>query len=223
MHDVMRRKMWLFLLSALLVLSGCMGGRTLTLDARYDTARNPKPPFSTAGLKVALVPFEGALKMEIGQWRGLTNKIDRLVLPQPAEDVVTAAVADYLGRAGFDVSLSDKGDDPDRFVFVPHGHHAVMPDFVVSGAIDEFAMEADSRVGFTRVNTRIRLKVRTGNVRDGSFIVQSVESISVPKVMVMFNRTIFEDVLNEALSDGLDLILQRFRLEEGALRAIKQQ
>lgn len=222
MHSMGRKLMPLFLILCVLpVLSGCMGGRVLTLDARYDTARSPKVPFPAKGLKIALVPFEGAPKADIGQWTGLRGKTDQFMLKQPAEDVVTEVVADYLRRAGFDVTLSEKGDDPDRFIFVPHRHNANLPDFVVSGTVERFTDEAESFVGYTRIDTHIALKVRIGNIKDGSYIMQSVKSVSEPRTVVAHNLSVFEEVFNEALSDGVDLIFQRVRLEDGVLRSVK--
>lgn len=208
----MKRNMWWLAVLVLFTVPGCMGGRTLNLDAHYDMARSPKASFSTNGLKVAVIPFEDATgTKEIGQWTGLRGKVDRLMLKQPVDDTVTSAVVDYLKKTGLDVSIVQKGTSPESFVNAP-------PHLVVSGVVDELTTEADSRIGYTQVRTRVSLKVRITNVKDGSSISQAIESVSKPRTVVAFNRSVFEDTLNEALSDGLDLILQRVNLEKGELR-----
>ncbi|MBI5287201.1 MAG: hypothetical protein HY878_06385 [Deltaproteobacteria bacterium] len=195
---------------AILILAGCMGGRTLTLDIHYDIARAPLSGFE--GLKAAVVPLEDDRpQKEIGKWTGMTGKTDLFEPKGPVDETITKAIVEYLKKAGLDVATTEKGSLPAEFKTIP-------PHFIFSGRIEELRTEATSYLGYTQVRTRVRLKLDIKNVKDGSTLTMAIESLSEPKTVVAFSPRVFEDSLNDALSDGLDRILATLRLEGEVLK-----
>lgn len=204
------RKLNWFYIITLFVLTGCMGGRTLVLDIHYDTTR--KPPPALTGLKAVVIPFEDRRPgREIGKWIGFMGNTDRFGTQRPVDETITWSVAEYLRKTGLEVSMVEKGSSPEGFKTIP-------PHFVITGRIEELGSEARSYMGYTQVKTRVRLNVDIRNVKDGSVFTVSVESLSEPKTVVAFNARVFEDTLNDALSDGLERILAGVNLEGEVLR-----
>ncbi len=204
---------WLYFM-VFLFLAGCMGGRTLTLDVGYDTKREPDWPFTEAPtLKVVLIPFEKGkgVKDTIGKWVGIRGKEDTLKTSKPIDESVTKAVFEYLNRVGFNVSTASRGASLDDFKTPP-------PDFVIHGVVETFETEASSTIGATSVKTRISLKVRIKNVKDGSLLTINIDGDSEPRTVVAFDPDIFENTVNDVLSETVERIFTNTVLEDGILK-----
>ena len=204
----------IFISLLLVSISGCMGGRTLSIDVSYDTQRAPESPFAGAPeLEVVLIPFEkaGGVKDVFGRWVGLRGKEDKLRSSKPVEDAVTDALAAYLKKVGFDVTMAPRGTDPESYTSVP-------PDIVMHGTVEAFSTEAESVLGSTKIKTEVRLRVLIVNVRDGSRLTVNVEGSSEPVTVVSFDPDVFRDTVNEVLSEAVERIFSGTVLEEGVLR-----
>ncbi len=206
-------KLWRFYILGVFLITGCVGGRTLTMYLHYDMDR--KLQTATQGMKAAVIPFEDARgKKEIGKWKGLRGRFDLFEAAKPVDETVTEAAAQYLKKSGLDVSIARKGSRPEGFQTIP-------PHFVISGKIEELFTEATSHFGYTQLKTTIRLKISIRNVKDGSSVTTVIESISEPKTVVTFNSKIFEKTINDALSDGLERIISDVNLEGEVFRRKK--
>ncbi len=198
----------------LVFVTGCMGGRTLSIDVSYDTHRNPQKPFAGAsGLNVVLIPFEkaGGVDDTFGRWVGLRGKEDKLRSSKPVEDAVTDAVEAYLKKVGFNVTRAPRGTDPASYTSVP-------PDIVISGKVTDFSTEAQSGFGSTKIKTDIRLRVFINNVRDSSRLTVNIEGSSEPKTVVSFDSNVFRNTVNDVLSQAVERIFSNTKLENGVLR-----
>lgn len=187
-------------LAVLLLIAGCMGGRTIKVNLLYDPERTPESTLAKGAFnKVVLVPFERGqgVKDDFGRWVGLSGREDIFVSEVPIEEAVTAAARDYLEKAGFDVKNAAPGRSPESYTTPP-------PDVVVSGVVEEFFTEAASRLGSTNVKTAARLRVFLRNVHDGSVLTVTVEGSTEPRTVVTFEREVFEENAVEVLSDVVE-------------------
>jgi hypothetical protein len=123
---------------------------------------------------------------------------------------------DYLVKAGFDVTRAPAGMEPEGFEVGASGGPA--PDVLISGSVPMFSARAESHVGFTRVETEIRLKLKLHNVKDSSVVTSNVLSTSEPRTVVTFDKKVFDTTGNEALSDAIENVFVDIELREGVLR-----
>src|SRR6266852_4737553 len=94
-------------------VAGCGGsGQTLTMSFDMDSV--PAPAKVQQALRVAVVPFEDVRtdKTSIGRYQHyVETTVDILVPAQgSAADQITRFVAEYLTRAGFQVSIAKAGE-----------------------------------------------------------------------------------------------------------------
>jgi len=180
-----------------LALAGCAGpGETIKFSA--SAAAVPAPEKAQNALRVAVVPFEDLRtdKGAIGRHQHyVETRVDQLV-PESgsAAEQITAFVADYLKRAGFQVTR------------VQSGAAAGSADVILTGQIESYWNEAVGRFFRTELTSRNRLVIRAANVKDSSTVRTSVAGDATTKVFC-FCLTDLEKLNSEALAQSLSRFL----------------
>lgn len=180
-----------------LALAGCAGpGEVIKFST--SAAAVPAPEKAQNALRVAVVPFEDlrADKASIGRYQHyVETRVDQLV-PEPgsAAEQVTAFVADYLKRAGFQVTR------------VQSGAAAGSADVVLTGQIESYWNEAVGRFFRTELTSRNRLVIRASNASDSSTVRTSVAGDATTKA-ICFCLTDLEKLNSEALAQSLSRFL----------------
>ena len=180
-----------------LALAGCAGpGEPLKFSASADAV--PAPEKAQNALRVAVVPFEDLRtdKGAIGRHQYyVETRVDQLV-PEPgsAAEQVTTFVADYLTRAGFQVTR------------VQSGAAAGSADVVLTGQIESYWNEAVGRFFRTELMSKNRLVFRASNAGDGSTVRTSVAGDATNTVF-SFCLTDLEQLNSEALGESVKRFL----------------
>lgn len=180
-----------------LAVAGCSGpGETIKFSASSEMV--PAPEKAQNALRVAVAPFEDlrADKSTVGRHQHyVETRVDQLVPEQgSAAEQVTAFVAGYLQRAGFQVTR------------VQSAAAAGAADVVLSGQIEAYWNEAVGRFFRTELMSRNRLVIRVSNSSDGSTVRTSVTGDATTKVFC-FCLTDLEKLNNEALGQSLAMFL----------------
>lgn len=176
-----------------LALAGCGGpGETIKVSASADMVTAPEK--AQNALRVAVVPFEDlrADKASIGRYQHyVETRVDTLVPAKgTASEQVTEFVAEYLKRAGFQVTR------------VPSGAAAGSADVVLSGQIESYWNEAVSRFFRTELMSKNRLVIRASNAGDSSTVRTTVAGDGTTTV-VSFCLTDLEQLNSEALGESV--------------------
>lgn len=182
-----------------LAIVGCGGpGQTLTMS--FDMDAVPAPAKVQQALRVTVVPFEDVRsdKTSIGRYQHyVETTVDTLVPAQgSAADQITRFVAEYLKRAGFQVSLAKAGET------VPAGS----ADVVLTGQIESYWNEAVGRLFRTELMSQNRLVIKVSNAADAS-MVRSTVSGSGSRTAVFFDLPDLERLNSEALGEALSRLL----------------
>lgn len=210
----MRQSMTVMIVGVLgFALMACGGpGQTITLSVNMDAV--PTPEKVAAPLRVAVVPFEDVRsdKFRIGRYQHYSEAtVDPLVPADgTAADQITNFVAEYLKRAGFQVSRVPAGES------VTHGS----ADVVLSGQIESYWNEAVARFARTKLATLNRLVFRVTNVGDGSKVRTTVVGAGTTTV-VFFELTDLEKLDGEALGQTLTRFLADVVVVNRTLKAKK--
>lgn len=178
---------------------GCGGsGQTRTMSFDMDSV--PAPAKVQQALRVAVVPFEDVRtdKTSIGRYQHyVETTVDVLVPAQgSAADQITRFVAEYLTRAGFQVSLARAGET------VPAGS----ADVVLTGQIESYWNEAVGRFFRTEMKSQNRLVIKVSNAADAS-TVRSTVTGSGSRTAVFFDLPDLERLNSEALGEALSRLL----------------
>lgn len=214
MRGVIRLRLAGAAVAVLLLLSGCMGGRTITVDIGYDQTRSVGAPFAEGEkVKVALVPFKasGGVNDTLGKWVGFRGREDTLKASAPPEEAVTEAAFDYMRKAGLDVMLAPAGASVESY-------SEGSPDLVMGGTIEELKMAAVSKFGSTAVTASFRMKVLLRNVKDSSLLTVNVEGASEPRTIVAFDSKVFKETVNGVVSESVEKIFKNTVIKDGLLR-----
>jgi len=191
-----------------LALGGCAGpGEVRKFSASADAV--PAPEKAQNALRVAVVPFEDLRtdKGTIGRHQHyVETRVDQLV-PEPgsAAEQVTAFVAGYLTRAGFQVTR------------VQSGSAAGSADVVLTGQIESYWNEAVGRFFRTELTSRNRLVIRASNASDSSTVRTSVAGDATMKV-VCFCLADLEKLNSEALAQSLSRFLGDVTVSDRGLK-----
>jgi hypothetical protein len=199
---------------SLIFLIGCVGGRTLVVDLKYDATRTPPPPFTQTGkMKILLLPFEKGpgVNDDFGKWTGFRGKEDIIKSAAPVDESVTNAVYAYLKKAGFDVTLAPKGTTME-------GKLTPAPDVVIGGTVQRISTMARSGFGSTEIKNDLNLNVVLKNVKDGSLITENIDGTSEPKTIVAFDQEAFKNDMDTVLSESVERIFTNVVLKDGLLR-----
>ncbi len=185
--------------AAVLVLAvvGCGGpGATVKFSASAETV--PAPEKAQNVLRVAVAPFEDlrADKGRVGRYQHyVETRVDQLVPAKgTASEQVTAFVAEYLKRAGFQVTR------------VQSGAAAGAADVVLTGQIESYWNEAVGRFFRTELMSRNRLVLRASNAGDGSTVRTSVAGEGTTTV-ISFCLADLEQLNSEALGESVKRFL----------------
>lgn len=188
--------MWAMVAAMLaLAVMGCGGpGQTVPFQVNVDSA--PAPAKASQALRIAVVPFEDVRtdKAAVGRYQHyVATTVDTLVPAQgSAADQITGFVAEYLKRAGFQVSLAKAGET------VPSGS----ADVVLTGQIESYWNEAVGRFFRTELTSRNRLVIKVSNTADSSTVRTSVAGDG-SRTVVSFCLTDLEQLNSEALGESL--------------------
>ena len=175
-----------------LALAGCAGpGETIKFSASADAV--PAPEKAQNALRVAVAPFEDlrADKGTVGRYQHyVETRVDQLV-PEPgsASEQVTAFVADYLKRAGFQVTRVQSAT-------------GASADVVLTGQIESYWNEAVGRFFRTELTSKNRLVLRASNAGDSSTVRTTVAGEGTTTVFC-FCPTDLEKLNSEALGESL--------------------
>jgi len=203
--------------AALVLLSGCVGGRTITMDLNYDPARLAVAPFEGAQkLKVALVPFNSSPTVSdtLGKWVGFRGKQDLLKTSAPPDAALTRAVYAYMQKAGFEVTLAPQGASVQSY-------SEGSSDIVMGGTVEDLRMDALSKFGSTSLTASFKMKVLLKNSSDGSLLTVNVEGASEPRTVVAFDSGVFAETVNTMVSDSVEKIFKGLVVKDGVLRPAK--
>jgi len=199
---------------SLVFLFGCMGGRTLVVDLKYDATRPVNPPFAQAGkMKILLLPFKKGpgVSDDFGKWTGLRGKEDVIKSAVPVDEAVTNAVYAYLKKAGFDVTLAPKDATMESKAITA-------ADAVIGGTVQRISTVAKSSFGSTEIKNGLTLNVVIKNVKDGSTVTENIEGTSEPKTVVAFDQEAFKNGMDGVLSESVEKIFTNVILKDGLLR-----
>ena len=203
----------LIILSSIFMLYGCVGGRAHILDIEYAPEKIPPRPFMVNYiLDIVLIPPDEPHSRIIGKWVGLRGAEDTIKSSRPVGEAVTEAIFDYLEKVGFNVSMAKAGTSFREFTSTP-------PDFVMRVGIEKLKIRATSTVGYTTIETELKLRLKIKNVKDGSILTVNIESTSEPRTVVSFDPDVFAETVNTVVADALERIFSGLVLEEGVLRA----
>ena len=180
-----------------LALAGCAGpGETLKFSASAETGTAPEK--AQNALQVAVVPFEDlrADKGRVGRYQHyVETRVDTLVPAKgTASEQVTEFVAEYLKRAGFQVTR------------VQSGAAAGSADVMLTGQIESYWNEAVGRFFRTELMSQNRLVFRASNAGDGSAVRTSVAGDATNTVF-SFCLTDLEQLNSEALGESVKRFL----------------
>lgn len=193
-----------------LAVVGCGGpGQTLTMSFDMDSV--PAPAKAQQALRVAVIPFEDVRtdKASIGRYHHyVETTVDTLVSAQgSAADQITRFVAEYLKRAGFQVSLAKAGEA------VPPGS----ADVVLTGQIESYWNEAVGRFFRTELTSKNRLVIKVSNAADAS-TVRSTVAGSGSRTAVFFDLPDLERLNSEALGETLSRLLGEMTVVDRTLK-----
>lgn len=167
----MRRTTLAVLAAAALMLGGCAGTRTRTVDLTYT----PTPHSGTSGAApalntVAVATFVDAREQtdRIGLRR--ENARGTVFVPKGSlSEVVTEAIAKQLAADGYQVTRLGEAWDP-RSGSVP----PVDADAVVGGVIERFYGETDGRSVWSPVEAEVRLRVAVASPKRDRIVGESL-------------------------------------------------
>ncbi len=198
---------------SLVFLFGCVGGRTLVVDLKYDATRPVNVPFTQArNMKILLLPFEKGpgVSDDFGKWTGLRGKEDIIKSALPVDEAVTNAAYAYLKKAGFDVTLAPKGTTMESRI-------TPAPDAVIGGTVQRISTVANSSFGSTEIKNDLTLNIVLKNVKDGSIVTENIEGTSEPKTVVAFDQDAFKNGMDGVLSESVERIFTNVILKDGLL------
>ncbi len=193
----MKERVWTAAAVLALALAGCGGpGQTVKFSASAATV--PAPEKAQNALRVAVALFEDlrADKGRVGRYQHyVETRVDQLVPAKgTASEQVTEFVAEYLKRAGFQVTR------------VQSGAAAGAADVVLTGQIESYWNEAVGRFFHTELMSKNRLVLRASNTGDGSTVRTTVAGEGTTTVFC-FCPTDLEKLNSEALGESVKRFL----------------
>jgi hypothetical protein len=197
-----------------LVAAGCAGkGEVRHLDL------HTKPPVAQSGdiesVIIVIEPFEDrrAQKAHVGMrthlWGGVTY-FD--VAGERPGEVIAQSLADRLKHRGW-------RDRAWNVRVMPPGA-AQDADIVITGYVQDFSVNAKSRVFSTAINTSSKITIQARNKSDLSATTRSVEGAQT-KTVFWFNEDDAEELLAATLKDAIDRLVADTKIEQRALRPVQ--
>lgn len=202
----MKHILGIALIGLTMVAQGC-GGPGHTLSMSVTTAAVPAPPKTPQPLRIAVIPFEDQRTNQaaIGRWQHyFESTVDRIVPAEgSAAEQVTGFVAEYLKKAGFQVTRAPAGKtvSPDT------------ADVALTGQIEEYWTEAVSRFGRTEIQAKNRLVIKVSNLADNTGMVSTVGAEGTSKIF-KFDISDLESLSSETLGETLARFLADVKIRD---------
>lgn len=193
----------------LLAMVGCAGkGELLPIQIQIQPvlSASAKPSQPGERLRVTVTPFEDLRqdKNRLGTRTHLWGGESYFNVPGGLPGEATAqALADYLAAKGWQVVKPGATDD-----------HA---DVILSGKIQEFAVDAKSGVGSTKLTTKTKVAVQARNTADGSLVRMTLGGAGSDRVF-WFNPEDAQTLLNEVFTESVEKLIQDTKVEHRMLR-----
>ena len=190
----------IFIIFVLVFTAGCQAGRTYRMDLAYLPVQLPELSKNLSQVpRLAVVLFQDVrvppadvgYRIHLGGGTDLF-KTDRAPIPQE----VTEVVAEYLRLRGFDVKVFTGDEKPSRDANSPFND-------IVEGTIEGLRVEARSNVGYTQVNSRVKLSSRIYNPKKRATQTVSAETQDESKI-VLFNVDSVSRSLNQVLAQAIE-------------------
>lgn len=188
-------------------IMGCAGtGAVIPIHLRAAPHAAEK---TAAPLRVAIGSFEDGRRHQtgLGVRTHLWGGVSYFDVPggKPGE-AVAKALTDYLAANGWQVVKSDQGE---------------AADVVMAGTIQECAVRAKSRVGFTEITAQTKLAIQATNRADGS-VVRMVLNGTGAEDVFWFDPDDAEAVVNEVLASSFSKLTQDTAVVNRMLRLTPQ-
>jgi len=193
---------------------GCAGTgelRHLNLQLKQSAA----PTTGVEPVKIVIEPFEDRRvnKTHVGARSHLGGGVTLFdVAGGKPVDVIAQALVNRLqsrgwGDRAWNVSLGQAGAATDA-------------DIVISGVVEEFSVNAKSRVFSTVIDAKNRIQLQAKNVADNSTTTRNIENART-RTVFWFDEEDVRDLLSEILTDGIDRLIADTKITEKALRPVR--
>lgn len=192
----------LFLILTFFIAAGCTPPVTYVVDVNYTPALKEEPVTKIEEREIAVIPFEDVRKEKksVGERRHLMGNVDEFdARPYPVTSAVTQTLVTALKIHGYKTEVFQKSTNPDSIAQSP-------PHIVISGNIEEFRANAESKPGYTDIKTEVRLQVKIYKVDENTSYTTTVQSQSEPRVII-FNPSVMQRALNDTLSDAINRLI----------------
>lgn len=193
-------------------LAGCAGEEAaINLEVRGlpPPVRVVEPQDSR--LKVAVAPFQDirAEPGRIGTHRPFWGRETpfSVVGGKLGEGVALVLIDELKSRKGWDVWLANPG------VTAPEGG----PDITINGQVVGFVANARPWFGLTEITVKTELAVQALNARDGTAVLLVIVG-GGSRLLFLFEQEDMEELLNAALRESLETLLEKTRVDHRALR-----
>ena len=161
---------------------------------------------AAAPLTIGVVPFvDDRPNPQVLGKRVLSNGQEEPILlqsPSPSEDVTYILRRSLKARGIQVVELSDWEPAPKNLKDLPED-----VDIAITGRIEALEVEAHSSVFETSISYRVQLSAHLGLKNQGKVLTKSVKVLP-EETILRFKPQKLEDTLNEALAEGLGLLVE---------------
>lgn len=200
-----KRRTLLMCWIGLMALAGCAGTGEIVPLQIHPLATGAKVDATQKGpLRVAIGSFEDRRShhTNLGIRTHLWGGVSYFDVPggKPA-DAVAQALAGYLTAKGWQVVTQEAGP----------------ADVLITGQILALSVHANSRVGFTEIDTNTKLSLQADNLADGSTIRLSLHGKGLNDVF-WFEPEDVQSLMNDVLEDTFRKVIQDTIVEDKRLR-----
>ncbi len=197
---------WLVMVVVLCV-GGCQGkGEVVNLNLLAAPEKDLPKVKGAAGLTVAVGLFEDlrSEQKRLGKRTHLGGGETYFQVPGGnSSEAVAKVIGDYLAARGWQVA---KGGAP--------------ADVVVTGRIQDLAVQAKSRFMGTDLTAKSKLSVQAKNVSDGS-AVNLIVFGNAEDTEFWFDLEDAEEIINDALNKSLDYLIANTKVEGRTLKLVE--
>jgi hypothetical protein len=197
-----------------MVAAGCAGkGETHVLG--FPAKPPAAQPSGMEPVKIVIEPFEDrrADKAQIGVRSHLWGGVTRFDVAggQPADTVAQMLVARLKARGWgerpWNVRLGHAGSETDA-------------DIVISGQVQDFSVNARSRMFSTVIDTKSRMTIHAKNLGDKSTTTRSIEGAQT-RTVFWFNEDDVQELMTATVTDGIDRLIADTTISQKALRPVR--
>jgi hypothetical protein len=203
---VRMQKVWLVVV-AVLCVAGCQGkGEVVNLNLQAAPEKELPKVKGAEGLTVAVGPFEDLRpeQKRLGKRTHLGGGETYFQVPGGnSSEAVARVVSDYLAARGWRVT---KGGAP--------------ADVMVTGKIQDLAVQAKSRFMGTDLTAKSKLSVQAKNALDGS-AVNLIVFGNAEDTEFWFDLEDAQEIINDALNKSLDYLIANTKVEGRMLKLME--